>query len=76
MREERRQRKAAEKQAEQTAALESRISALEAKMASLSTQLEAASLAGDVGKIHSLGVTYEVTETELHRVMGEWAEVA
>jgi ATP-binding cassette subfamily F protein 3 len=76
MREERRQRKAAEKQAEQTALLESQIDALEVKLASLSTQLEAASLAGDVGKIHSLGVAYEATEAELHRVMGEWAEVA
>ena len=75
MREERRQRKAAEKQAEQMAALENRIGALEAKLASLSTQLEAASLAGDVGKIHSLGVTYEATEAELHQVMGAWAEV-
>jgi hypothetical protein len=75
MREERRQRKAAEKLAEQAAALEARIHALEAGLATLSTQLEVASLAGDVGRIHSLGVTYEETEAELRRVMAEWAEM-
>jgi len=75
-REERRQRKAAEKLAEQAAALENDIHALEARLASLSSQLEAASLAGDVSKIHSLGLMYEATEMELHRAMHEWAELA
>ena len=75
-REERRQRKAAEKLAEQALAMEQGIHALEAQLQGLSTQLEAASLAGDVGKIHSLGLTYEATEAELHRVMHEWAELA
>ncbi len=75
-REERRQRKAAEKVAEQAMVMEQEIHALEAQLQGLSTQLEAASLAGDVGKIHSLGLTYEATEAELHRVMHEWAELA
>ena len=75
MREERRQRKAAEKLAEQAAVLEAQIHALEAELVALGAQLEVASLAGDVGRIHSLGVTYEETEAELHRVMGEWAEM-
>jgi ATPase subunit of ABC transporter with duplicated ATPase domains len=75
-REERRQRKAAERLAEQAMAMEQEIHALEAKLSTLGVQLEAASLAGDVGRIHSLGLTYEATEAELHRVMHEWAELA
>jgi ATP-binding cassette subfamily F protein 3 len=75
IRAERRQRKAAEKLAEQAAALEAQIHDLEAQLAALSVQLEAASLAGDVGKVHSLGVAYEATDAELHRVMGEWADM-
>jgi ATP-binding cassette subfamily F protein 3 len=75
-REERRQRKAAEKLAEQAAVKEQEIHALEARLSALSIQIEAASLAGDVGKIHSLGLAYEATEAELHRVMHEWAELA
>lgn len=75
-REERRQRKAAEKLAEQAAEMEAQIHSLEAKLAALSTQLEAASLAGDVGQIHTLGLAYEATEAEVHRLMHEWAELA
>ncbi len=75
-REERRQRKAIERQAEQAAEMEQAIHALEAKLADLSVQLEAASLAGDVGKIHNLGLTYEATEAKLHVAMHEWAELA
>lgn len=75
-REERRQRKAAEKRAEAAAAIEAQIHALEARLAALSTQLEAASLAGDVGKVHSLGVAYQETDGELHRLLAEWAELA
>ena len=75
-REERRQRKAAERLAELAAAKEQTIHALEAKLAALSVQLEAASLAGDVGKIHSLGLTYEAIDAELQVAMHEWAELA
>jgi ATP-binding cassette subfamily F protein 3 len=75
-REERRQRKAAEKAAEQAAALETRIRDLENELAALSTQLEAASVAGDVGRIHRLGVSYQETEADLHQLMAEWAEMA
>ena len=75
-REERRQRKAAEKVAEQAMVMEQEIQTLEAQLQGLSLQLEAASMAGDVGKIHGLGLTYEATEAELHRVMHEWAELA
>jgi ATP-binding cassette subfamily F protein 3 len=75
-REERRQRKAAEKLAEQAAAKEQTIHTLEAQLAALSVQLEAASLAGDVGKIHSLGLTYEAVEAKLQVAMHEWAELA
>ncbi len=75
-REERRQRKAAEKRIEEAAVLEARIQQLEARLSALSTQLEAASLAGDVGKVHNLGVTYQETDAEVHRLMGEWAELS
>ena len=75
-REERRQRKAAERLAELAAAKEQTIHALEAQLAALSVQLEAASLAGDVGKIHSLGLTYEAIDAELQVAMHEWAELA
>ena len=75
-REERRQRKAAERLAELAAAKEQTIHTLEAKLADLSVQLEAASLAGDVGKIHSLGLTYEAIDAELQVAMHEWAELA
>ena len=42
----------------------------------LSTQLEAASVAGDVGRIQRLGVAYQEIDTELHQLMAEWAEMA
>lgn len=75
-REERRQRKAAERRAAAAAALEAQIHALEARLQELSIQLEAASLAGDVGKVHRLGVAYQETDSALHRLMVEWAELA
>jgi ATPase subunit of ABC transporter with duplicated ATPase domains len=75
-REERRQRKAAEKRAEAAAAMEQQIHSLEAKLAALSNQLEAASVSGDVAKVQRLGVEYQQTDAELHRVMSEWAELA
>ena len=73
-REERRQRKAAEKRAEVAAALEGRIHELEAQLAELSPQLEVASLAGDVGRVHRLGTAYQAVETELHKLMVEWTD--
>ncbi len=73
-REERRQRKAAEKRAEVAAALEGRIHELEAQLAELSHQLEVASLAGDVGRVHRLGTAYQAVETELHKLMVEWTD--
>ena len=75
-REERRQRKAAEKRAEAVAAVEAQIHDLEARLQTLSTQLEAASLAGDVGKVQRLGVAYQETDAALHALMAEWAELA
>ena len=48
----------------------------EVQLAALSVQLEAASLAGDVGKIHRLGLTYETIYAELQVAMHEWAELA
>jgi len=76
MREERRQRKVAEKLAEQTSALETQIHALETRLSALSTQLEAASVSGDVARVERLGVAYQTTESELHELMAQWAEMA
>jgi ATP-binding cassette subfamily F protein 3 len=75
-REERRLRKAAERQAEQAAALESGIRALEKTLARLSAELEAASLAGDVATVQSLGVQYQTTDAALGQMLSEWAELA
>jgi len=75
-REERRLRKAAERAAAQAAALEAEAHALELKLATLSSQLEAASLAGDVARVQSLGLSYQAADAELHRVMEAWAELA
>lgn len=76
MREERRRRKAAEKLAEQAAALEAQIHALETHLAGLGAQIATASTAGDVAAVERLGLAYQEAETELHRLMAAWAEVA
>jgi len=55
--------------------MEAEIQALEAKLATLSAQLEAASLAGNVAKVRDLGVKYQATDAELHRVMTQWASL-
>jgi ATP-binding cassette subfamily F protein 3 len=75
-REERRLRKAAERQAQQAATLESGISALEEMLARLSAELEAASLAGDVARVHALGVQYQETDAQLGQMLTAWAELA
>jgi ATP-binding cassette subfamily F protein 3 len=75
-REERRLRKAAERQAEQAASLESGIGLLEERLVRLSTDLEAASLSGDVARVQVLGVQYQETEAELGQLLSAWAELA
>jgi ATP-binding cassette subfamily F protein 3 len=75
-REERRLRQAAEKQAEQAAAIEAEIHALEGRLDTLSVELEAASLAGDVARVHNLGLRYQATDAELHRLLAAWMELA
>ena len=72
-REERRQRKAAEKRMEVANAIEARIHQIERKLGDISADLERASMAGDVGKVQRLGVAYQQLEDELHREMTEWA---
>ena len=74
IREERRLRREAEKAAERAATLETQIQALEARLSVLGSQLESASVAGDVDRVHNLGLTYQATDAELHRLMLEWAE--
>ncbi len=75
-REERRLRRAAERQAQQAAAVEAEIAALEASLAALSSELEIASLAGDVAKVHDLGLRYQAVDAELHQKLAFWTEMA
>ncbi len=75
-REERRQRKAAQKQAELAAAMEAEIVRVEAHLAQLSAQLEAASVRGDVARVQELGLQYQHMDAELHRLMASWTELA
>ena len=72
-REERRLRRAAERQAEQAAAMEAQIRMLEAQLATLSAQLEGASMAGDISRVQELGWRYQSVDAELHQVLNEWA---
>jgi ATP-binding cassette subfamily F protein 3 len=74
-REERKLRRAAEKQAEQAAAIESGIRVLEADLDRLSAELEAASLAGDVARVQALGLRYQSTDAELSQMLSAWAEL-
>jgi ATP-binding cassette subfamily F protein 3 len=75
-REERRLRKAAEKQAEQAAAIESEIRSLEEIISRLSADLEAASLSGDVARVQALGAQYQAVDAELGQRLNAWAELA
>jgi ATP-binding cassette, subfamily F, member 3 len=73
VREERRLRRAAEKQAEQAAAMEDEIRVLETQLAALSAQLEAASMAGDISRVQELGWRYQSVDAELHQILTAWA---
>ena len=74
-REERRQRRAAEKRAEQSTELEAQMQALEARLNMMSAQLETASVAGDVRRVHELGIAYQAVDAELQQLMSQWAEL-
>ena len=75
-REERRQRKAAEKLAEQTAAMEAQIHALEARAGDPQHPARSGQPGGRRGPHPQPGVDYEEIDAELHVAWREWAEMA
>ena len=56
--------------------LETTIAKLEAKLESLTEDLESASTAGDAEKVQSLGESYAETEEALEAAMEEWSDLA
>ena len=56
--------------------LETTIQVLEARLGEITAQLDSASLAGDAGKVRTLGVTYTRTEAELEAALEEWGSLA
>ena len=56
--------------------LESTIHELEANLGEISSQLDGASLAGDAGKVRTLGESYARTEAELDAALEEWGKLA
>ena len=56
--------------------LEAMIQELEARLGEVTAQLDSASLAGDAGKVRTLGETYARTEAELEAALEEWGSLA
>ncbi|MBN1427989.1 MAG: ABC-F family ATP-binding cassette domain-containing protein [Anaerolineae bacterium] len=56
--------------------VEEAIHKLEIDLVNLSGALEAASAAGDAGRVGKLGEEYTWTEREIERLMGEWEQLA
>ena len=59
--------------AKRTAELEGSIGELESSLSKIGEQLDDASLAGDAGKVRSLGEAYARTESELEAALEEWS---
>ena len=59
--------------AKRTAELEGSIGELETSLSKIGEQLDDASLAGDAGKVRSLGEAYARTESELEAALEEWS---
>jgi len=56
--------------------LEAMIQKLEKNLDEIASQLDGASLAGDAGKVRTLGETYTRAETELDAALEEWGRLA
>ena len=56
--------------------LEAMIHELETRLGEITAQLDSASLAGDAGKVRTLGETYTHTEAELEAALEEWGSLA
>ena len=56
--------------------LEAMIHKLEKNLDEIASQLDGASLAGDAGKVRTLGKTYTRTEAELEAALEEWGRLA
>jgi len=72
----RRRQQSLRKQMEQANALEKTISELEHRLAQLGRQLSAASQAQRLNEVRELGIEYSRLETELDRLLTEWAELS
>ena len=60
--------------ANHTAALEADIQALETSLSDIGAALDAASRAGDTGKVRQLGIAYSRAEAELETALEEWGK--
>ncbi len=69
------EKRAIEKKARQIAEIETIIAATEQKLAQLSQQLEAASMAQDIFKLQELGEAYQSTEVKLEELITQWTEM-
>jgi len=69
------QQRRQEKRARQIAEIEHRIERVEARLAELSEQVEAAGQAQNISLLAELGQTYQSTENELEQLLAEWADL-
>ena len=67
---------AARKRAQMLSNLEDKIHELEAAIAQLEQDMETASLASDVDKLHKLSTRYNRAQSDLEKTMDSWAELA
>lgn len=73
---ERQRQRAFAQQAVRLTELEAEIHELEGRMTDLTTALNAAGRAQDIGRVAKLGAEYRQIEAKLTRLLEEWAEVA
>ncbi|MCK4832291.1 MAG: hypothetical protein KAS81_05960, partial [Anaerolineales bacterium] len=64
------------RRAQQVATLEQAIADLEARLVSLSLELQAAGATRQFDKLRQLGLEYGAVESDLERRMAEWTDVA
>ncbi|MCG3208225.1 MAG: Energy-dependent translational throttle protein EttA [Anaerolineae bacterium] len=69
------EKRAIEKKAREIAEIEATIAATEQRLAELSAQLEAASLAQDIAKLQELSQVYQSTEAKLEELITQWTEL-
>ncbi len=60
--------------ARRSAELEAKVSQLESRLFTIGEQLDAASTAGDAGRVHDLGREFARTQADLEATLEEWAK--